>query len=409
MSRLLTKISALFFSQPPRGRPTGRRVVCLLLCVSALPIHAAPPGYDAARRFAHEFQTDYAQRGLPALTERLDSESMRRRVLTPLGSEALKDPQGRKVWSEAFWPAVHRELEPLGKFPTLLIEQPALVDGERVLGTVFLDEKGNLQALSLWLAETGGKTVVVDYRSLAQSLPASRRFRHLLLLQGAPFNESLDQEERTLCFAPMENRRLVQLAFAALAAGRLDDAHRQWDQMTAEVKGTAVWRELRDMWATFGCEPAWHQWRGEYQAGRGTNPLLALAYERAQPDKTKALVAIDQLIARAMNSPFLRTVKAELLLETGRPAEALALAGEIFALNPFATHACPIAIGAALSGGRPDEALAALEHWSRFVPATQIEEILHRDPRTEKFRTSSAYLAWRQAQPAAPLTAPRTE
>lgn len=383
-------------------------IVVLLWSQAAPPVRAGVPGYDAARRFAYELQTDYAQRGLSALVERLDGEGMRKRVMTPLGRETLQNPEAIKAWSEAFWPAVLRELESLGKFPTLLVEQPSLIDGERVINALFLDDKGSLYALSLWLAESAGKIVVVDHRSLVQSLPTSRRFRHLLLLQGAPYNESLDEEERTLCFAPTENQWHVKSAFAALAKGRLDQAHDAWSRMTDEVKRTTVWRELRDSWASSGCEPAWRQWLEEHLRGRGANPLLALAYERSQPDKSGALVAIDQLIARAMNSPFLRTVKAELLLETGRPAEALALAREVYLLNPFAVHACSIAINAALAGDRHDDALAALGHWGRIVPAAQIEEILAGNPRTAGFRASAGYRAWRQtqSQPPAPVTAP---
>lgn len=402
-------------TRPPISRHCTRGTlpaVFALVCALGIPalpsINAAPPGYDAARNFAHALQVDYAQRGVPALTDRFDSESTRRRVLAPLGREALNDASAKTAWNGVFWPVVLKEMENLAKFPTLLIEQPSLIDGERVINALFLDDQGSLFTLSLWLEESAGKIVVVDHRSLIQTLPTSRRFRHILLLQGAPFTTALDDEERVLCFASMDNRRWTRGAFAAIGNGRLDLAHESWNRMTDDVKGTTVWREFRDIWASIGSAPAWEQWLKEHLAGRGANPLLALTYERAQTDKSKALIAIDQLIARTMNSPFLRTVKAEILLECGRPEEAWAIAREVYRRNPFAVHACPVAINAALATGRRDEAMAALEHWGRIVPAAQIEEFLARDTRTADFRSSEAYLGWRAAQPP-PVTAPSTE
>jgi tetratricopeptide (TPR) repeat protein len=382
----------------------------LLIVLAGGPVaEAAAPGYDAARRFAYELQTDHAQRGLPALLERLDSEAMRRRTMAPLGRAVLTDGHYREAWEKFFWPGVTHELQPLQSMRTLLAEQPALIDGERVIGIILLDDEGNLHALSLWLVEHAGRIVVADFRGLAQSLPISRRFRQMMLLWGAPFTSALDDEERALSFAPLDNRHRMNLVFEAVAKGRINQAHEHWSRMTDEVRGTRLWSDFRDIWAGAGLASAWHQWLKEHEAGRGTSPLLALAHERRRADKTRALAAVDQLIARAMNSPFLRTVKAELLLEAGRAPEALELAREVYQRNPFAVHACPVALGAALEADRPAEALAALEHWGRLVPADQIESFLQRDARTHAFRNTEGYLAWRRAQPPAAVTAPSSE
>lgn len=361
------------------------------------------PTYDAARAFGFELQSAHGQTKGKAFVERVSAEGMRRRVFAPLGANSVNLPEVQTMWEQGLWPALSQEIEKIGNAPALYVEQIGLIEGERVITGILSGEKIGLYCVCLWLEERGdGKIHIVDLRLSGQSLEFTRRLRHTLVLLGAPYSDALDEEERTLAFASAAFAEPAQRALAAMHDQQADAAFAHWNQLRHELGSTRLWRDMRDTLMQSGSTVARESWLAEQRAGKSANALLELNHERQSPDKSAALAAFDRLIAEGLNSPALRAEKASLLLEAGRPAEALQLAREVYRLNPFGVHACLVAMRAALRLEQPDLALEALRHWGRVAGNEPVDQLLAGLEDAATLRASAAYKEWRRgAAPAA--------
>lgn len=354
------------------------------------------PNYDAARAFGFELQNAHAQTKGKALVERVSAEGMRRRIFAPLGANSVNLPEVHTMWKQALWPALSQEIEKIGDAPSFYVEQIGLIEGERVITGIVSGETTGLYCVCLWLEERGdGKIHIVDLRLSGQSLEFTRRLRHVLVLLGAPYSDALDEEERTLAFASAANAAPAQRALAAMHDQQADTAFAHWDQLHHELRATRLWREMRDTLMRSGSTGARESWLAEQRAGKSANAMLALNHVRQSPEKSAALAALDRLIAEGLNSPALRAEKAAVLLEAGRPAEALHLARAVYQLNPFSVHACLVATRAALRLERSDLALESLRHWGRVVGNEPVDRLLAGLEDADALRASAAYKEWR--------------
>lgn len=366
----------------------------LVFCVLTPFAAANVPRYDATWQFAVELQQDYSVRAVEALTSRCDSNRAFRRMAAPLGSAIMDDPSSRASWEKDFWPAVEAELKEFATYESLLIDRIGLLEGERVLSCVFQRADGMFSILLLWVEEQpNGQIRIVDYRGMGSSLEMSRKFRHLMILFASVFHPSLDDEERELAFAP-DGALRAKNYFSTLRHGMPHEAFKEITRLPDTVKRTRLWRDWRDQLALGGLRPALEHARAAAAAGEPLNILIALAESAANDDVAARLETLDRMATDALHSPFVRTVKAGVLLESGRTAEALAVARDVYRLNPFSVHACAIAARAAARAMQESDAIDALHAWAHLAAREDIDRLLEQDSTLAAFRATPAYRDW---------------
>lgn len=387
---------------------SGRQSLLAVLClVNGLTLRAGTPDFEGARQFGYELQQDYLQRGAPALLERLDGEGMRRRTFASFGHAALQSEGVKSEWTATLFPTITRDLDTLAKFPTLTLDRVQLIDSSRALECSLVNQSGQFQIMTLVLDQNAaGRVGIVDYRLLGMETPMTRRLRHLYILLGAPFHPAMDEEEKDLVLHSDASHLTASLALSALGRGEAAEAFHHWGNLPVKLRGFPIWRDFRDRMAAEGSEKALAQQMEEYRAGRPLNPLVRLNQAHAQQDLDSALKALEGMLLEHPQSPFLRTVKAETLLRTGRAPRALALAEEVYRLYPFNVSAHLVAMQAAMAMGRMPAALAALNECHRVLPADAIEGMLAALEPLAGFRRSPEYLEWRQRAATTIVTAP---
>ncbi len=377
----------------------------LLSLASTAVLPAGTPDFDGARQFGYELQQDYLQRRAPALLDRLDGEAMRRRTFGSLGSAALQSERAKREWTETLLPTITQDLMALGKFSNISPDRVLLLEGHRMLECSMVDETGQFQILMLVLDQNAaGRVSIVDYRLLGMETFLTRRLRHLYILLGAPFHPAMDGEEKSLSLHGEGSSMAAVYALTALGQGKAEEAFRHWSNLPSSVHGFPIWREFRDRMAAAGSEKARAQQLADLRAGRQLQPLVRLGLANMRRDSEAALKALDAMLDEHHQSPFLRTLKAGALLQSGRAPRALALAEEVYRLHPFNASAYLIAIQAAVAMGRVPTAMTALNECHRVLPAEAIEGMLVALEPLAEFRKTPEYLEWKQR--AAAVTAP---
>ncbi len=380
----------------------------LLLAANRSAGAAAQPDYFAARAFGYALQEDFAQRHSKALVERIDSAALRRRIFLPLGAEVADHPSAHEAWEQQVFPALLNELESLDKLPTLVMSRVLLADGARTIECVLLDEKGSFRMVTLRLRENpGGAIKIEDLHFLGSSLPYSRATRQMFLLMGVPSTVALEPEEIDLERFGRKGQLTVSWALRAWQRGDAEEAFRLWSLLPDELKTRPVWQDTRNRIALSGGTAAMRSLMEEWRQNLPGNAFLRYSLAQASNDNAAAITAIDQLLIEVHQAPFVRAVKASLLLTDGRPAEAFEQAWDVCELNPFSGLAYYVAVRAAVENRRPENAMMVLQRWAHVLPTAAIDKIVAAEPLLAPLRASAAYVSWQQMPgPATAVTAP---
>ncbi len=373
--------------------------VVFLTVVEAMAV-GVRPDYLAAAAFGQRLQKDYAERRTRAVSAGFDSEGMMRRVYAR-GIEDRPDFAGvRKEWESQLLPSIARQLEAYDSFETLLPARVILIEGGRALECVLLRHDGLFHLVTLLLTETAaGEIRIVDIQLSSALLEVSRALRHVMLLMRAPLPGILDDEEVALANLGRTHGPAISTALQTAGRGEMDAAFKLWSALPAELKTMRIWREHRNRMAFNGAAAAMRELRAEAQAGAGGPPIVRFSLALADKDAAGALMVLDDLLIAHRELPWLRVIKADLLLKNGRAAEALALARDICALGPLTHAAHAIGVQAAVRTSQTDTAVALLGAWSRLAPLAGIEQALATDdsPAMAAFRVSAPFAAWRRA------------
>lgn len=369
---------------------------------------AARPSYEDAQRFGYELQASYAERHMNAILDKLDDEGMARQMFSVFGVTGLESNNDKLSWNTTFLPTIRSGLTAYESLETLVFSRVLWLDGRRALECVLLDARGNFQVLTLWLNQKPNGTILIDdYRTLGSTLEITRRLRHVYLLIGAPFSAGLSEEEQDLAFHSENHVKQSRMAMDRLGQNRYDEALTLLMTLPEQIRTKRIWLDIRNGIALAGCEPALAQVMDEYRRGRLANRFLRFVYARNAGDAVASLKALEALIEENYEMAFLRVQRAELLVEAGQAGRALALAREIYELNPFSTGAYFAAIHAAAALRQPAAAVQALQRWNLLMPVGEIDKLLRAEKSVEDFVGTADYARWRE-QAAAAVTAAST-
>lgn len=382
-----------------------------MLLGGAVPVAGAGarPDFAAAAAFGGRLQQDYAGRKSAALAASLDGEVMMQRVYARGIRDQPAFPAVKRQWETQTLPGIVRQLAGYDAFENLLVARVALLEGQRALECVLIRGDGAFQLVTVFLAESPpGEIRIADLHFASSQLEVTRAMRHTLLLMRVGLPGVLDEEEVRLTHLGQTHGLTVTLAMEALGQGKHDAAFGMWNGLPAEFKAMRIWIEHRNRMAFNGSAAAMAQLQAEARAGGGGPPAVRFSLALAAKDNTRALGALDEFIVPQRGLPFLRTVKADLLLNAGRPDDALALARDIGTLAPATAGAHVVAFRAAAQLGRAITATEALADWARVAPAAAIAKAVEADPlpAIAAFRATPEYAAWRQRADAAALNAP---
>lgn len=395
----LTETAAEFELCAPAMKTFLKYGIVALFCLGAASGKAAVPRYETAWQFARTLQEEYAKDRSSALKNYTDSDLMFQRTLQVLGDEFLRSARAKEAWEKFYWPAVQQDFDALATYETMFADQMALVDGQRVLQCVLQRADGFFMTLALWLDERpDGRVVIVDYRTMAQALEATRRMRALVVYSSGLFLTTLDDDERSLALES-SSFFITKQAITDASHGQPKQALERLDRLPVRVKGTLLWRDLRDSIAFQGYEPALQSALRGDNPGHSLNPVLALADATNRRDAPARIAAFQHLADYTFNSPFVRALQAGALLEANRPEQALALARDTYRLNPFSPHACSVATRAAARLENVGEAMAALRVWSRLAKPQAIDEDLAREESLASLRQRAEYRDWLASTP----------
>jgi hypothetical protein len=369
----------------------------------------ARPDFAAAAAFGGKLQPDYAGKKSAALAGRFDSDAMMERVYARGIRDQPAFPAVKRQWETQTLPGIVRLLAGYDVFENLLVARVALLEGRRALECVLIRGDGAFQLATLFLTEAPpGDIRIADLHFASSQLEVTRAMRHTLLLMRVGLPGVLDDEEVRLARLGQTHGLTATLAVETLGQGKPDAAFAIWNGLPAELKATRIWIELRNRMAFNGSAAAMAQLQAEARAGGGGPPAVRFSLALAAKDHARALGALDEFIVAQRGLPFLRTVKADLLLNAGRADDALALARDIGTLAPAATGAHIVAFRAAAQLGRTTTATEALADWARVAPAAVIVKMVEADAAAPiaAFRATPEYAVWRRSAEAAPVSAP---
>lgn len=385
------------------------RYSLIIPLVAAAAMAQVRPDFSAAVAFGLSLQRDYGAEKSRAITAKFDHDAMMHRVM----GRGIRDrPEYSRLvsgWTEQAVPMLDRVFQPHDSFETLVVARVGLIEGWRALECVLLHKGGAFHLVTLLLVEKSpGAIGIADLRFASSTLEMTKGIRFEMLLRGEPLPDVLEEEEVRLAGFARAWRGQIMPALAAIARGEKDPAFRLWDRLPEEMKGTRVWIDHRNRLAFGGSAAAMMQLQAEARVGKGGPPAVRLSLAVSAKDRERALAALDDFIAGQRNLPFLRTVKADLLLTAGRFDEALTLARDIGALAPGSVAAHVVAFRASAALARPAVATEALADWARAMTPALVAKTVDGDSTAEvaAFRATPEYAEWRRANEAAPLRAP---
>jgi hypothetical protein len=306
----------------------------------------------------------------------------------------------KNVWETQTLPGISRQLEAYDSFETLLPARVVLMEGVRALECVLLRKDGRFHLVTLMLVESAqGEIRIEDLHFSSSLLTVTSTMRHTMLLLRAPLPGLLESEEIRVANLGKVHGLTASLAIQAFAKGDYEAAFKLWSGLPAELKATRIWRDHRNHLAFQGVTGAMRELTWEARAGAGGPPMVRFSLATANQGETTALEVIEEVLIAHHELPWLRAIKAEMVLKEGRVSEALELARDICALGPYNTLAYSVALRAAATGGREEVAFDVLQGWSKLIPAAEIDRQLDLadTPALAKFRASPRFIAWKNA------------
>lgn len=356
------------------------------------------PDHSAAISFGLELQKDYLGRKTEAVVDRVGMDEMMRRVF---GTGADDSPQyaALKPQSEnQIRTNLKAQLAAYDAYPTLILARVSQIEGFRVLEIALTRADGTFQLAMVPLIETASGTIrIADIQFASSALEYTRHLRHSILLRGIALPGLLDPEEVHLGLIARMHASAITTAMQRVNGGDLNKAALAWSGLPAEVKGTRIWREMRNRLAFQGSAAALRDLKAEV-AGGGGSPFLRFALGLGDKTLPPPAAVIDDLLLAHRQLPWLRVIKADVLLRAGRADEAFALAEDLCALTPAMPAAYLSAVYAGLRVGQSERVLPYLDGWRKLSPLAEIERLLALNTGQEMvaFRESAAFLAWKE-------------
>lgn len=365
----------------------------LALLAIAVTAHATVlPDAAEARRFGAQLQRDFAIRNTAAIMDRLDFDAVLGRVLSPDLAASEAYPKIKARWEPGLEAAFSGHLASLASFHTMIVGRVILAEDARALECLLLDHHDRVEFVTLPLREAiDGKIQIVDVQIGGNRYGIAGTIRLMMLLVGTPLPGMTSADEFALRDLAAPYSEIIKLALDDYRAGKYDAAFGNWSSVSPELKQTWIWRELRDRMAFAGCVAARHDLETDI---RHHGPVDAFAQLAIASDKSAALAAVDQILREHDDLAFFRVVKARLLLDLGRPAEAFSLASDVMNLTPLSGSAYATATEAAEAAGRRDQAIGALRRWAISASPLDIDRTLATQPNLEKLRSSAEYQGW---------------
>src|SRR6266542_4700441 len=372
---------------------------------------AVRPDYFAARVFGYALQQDFQQRPKSALVDRLDSTAMMNRVFEPFGLDITEDPRVKQMWDNTSFPQFVSDLRLLGEATVLVFSRVSLVNDARWIDCLILTNNGAFRLMSLRLNEAADGTIrIEDFSFAGAQMEASRAMRQVLILRGLRSGKRLEEEETDLCDLSAPYPMLLQDVFVGLAQKKYDYAFRRLSDTPEKLQGTRIWKELRNRLANLGSADAQKQLAQSCFDEREQDPFLRYSVLATSGDTTKTLTAFEDVVSTYHGLPFFRAVQADLLINSGRAHEAIAIARETYQANPLLHTAYLAAVRGEVIDKQFDATMDTLAAWSALTGSQQIDEWLRKSEGLSDFVTSAPYLQWKNrsasALPAIPVTEP---
>lgn len=385
---------------------TGRSLLrrSLMLAVMFVWITSANagtrPDFFSARAFGMELQRDFSVRRSKAVVDRLDGEAMRARVFGPFGKDALVEPREVERWNKFSLPGLVSEFASYDVGFTFVANRVLVLEGSRFLECLLLSEQNGIIFLWLRLVQSNdGKIRIEDMQFSSSELEISRSMRQTLILLGYRTEQLLDPEEEALTRAISKHPTSTMEIFKAISERDYGLAFGFLNSNFGDLSQTRIWRELRNRLAFLGSKSAARNLEAECANGELTNPILRFSVLSNKGDKEHALAALEQTILEYHRPSVLCAVRANLLIDLNRNAEALTLAENLYELNPLSGSAFRVACLAAVNMQKTEAAFRALNGWTKLSLPVDIDRILQQVPATAQFRASPDYVAWKAASP----------
>lgn len=390
----------------------------LAACVGMTARAASRPDYGAAAEFGVTLQREFLARREAAIMEHIDSDAMRRRAFGPFGDEMSESEAGKRAWTETFYPTVTKMLKSAAARSSMFVFcRVILLDDARQVEGMLVGTDGNLEFVRLHLCfAANGGIAIDDFCFAGSELEATRSIRHIVILLGVRGDKPLDDEETQLCVASDGHGGAFRLVMELFGNQKPEAAFDLLSAPANRIDETKIWRQLRNMLALAGSEGARSDLRAAVEA-RAVDSFLEYQIWQQSGDRERTLAALERVLVEYRELPFLRLVKAGLLLEMERPEEAYAIAVEVRDCNPGLISAYFMTLRAALATGRMEKALAVVRAWAEAQPPGDVASSIEAEATLAEFAKSAGYTEWKkqavinvpqssQAEPPAAMPSP---
>jgi tetratricopeptide (TPR) repeat protein len=279
----------------------------------------------------------------------------------------------------------------------LIVARAIYVDDRRGIECLFVDPKGQFQVLILYLTKTeAGDIKIEDFRLAAHYLEFCRMMRHLLLVTRIPLPGVTDLEEINLEDFGKRSSAAVNAALQATAAGKWEEAFKSWDGVAPQMKTSRLWRDVRINLAFAGSVMAMADLQRDCRQGVGGNAFARLLILSAGGDKEVALAELEKVLIEYHELAFFRAMKADLLVELGRAAQALPLVLETIALCPRTPSAYLVGIRAATILGKQSLAMQLVRDLSQVIAGNEVDHLIESFSDLVQLRAVPEYQTWKK-------------